>query len=168
MASARYTIRKGAQRKVQSYFDQSCGSIRPQLYSFGTRFYPSPCFGHIPSRCTLFWPPPIKKQVNFDPITDFKSILIPTLISGRIFFRCPDIKTQLISILTLKSKSFSNATQKPNQCRPTALKCSHFRPPTQLNQFHPCTDIKSNSIPRIEIKSIRTMHRKPSQFSCSY
>ena len=28
-------------------------------YSFGTRFYPSPCFGHIPARCTLFWPPPI-------------------------------------------------------------------------------------------------------------
>ena len=58
MASARYTIRKGGQRKVQSYFHQSCGSIRPQLYSFGTRFYPSPCFGHIPARCTFFWPPP--------------------------------------------------------------------------------------------------------------
>ena len=49
---------KGGQRKVQSYFDQSCGSIRPQLYSFGTRFYPAPCFGHIPARCTLFWPLP--------------------------------------------------------------------------------------------------------------
>ena len=42
VASARYTIRKGGQRKVQSYFDQSCGSIRPQLYSF------------LP--CTLLWP----------------------------------------------------------------------------------------------------------------
>ena len=38
-------------------FRPICGSIRPQLYSFGTRFYPSPCFGHIPARCTLFWPP---------------------------------------------------------------------------------------------------------------
>ena len=62
MASSRYTIRKGGQRKVQSYFDQSCGSIRPQLYSFGTRFYPAPCFGHIPARCTLFWPLPLNKQ----------------------------------------------------------------------------------------------------------
>ena len=43
VASARYTIRKGGQRKVQSYFDQSsCGSIRPRLYSF------------LP--CTLLWP----------------------------------------------------------------------------------------------------------------
>ena len=41
-----------------AYFDQSCGSIRPQLYSFGTCFYPSPCFGPIPARCTLFWPLP--------------------------------------------------------------------------------------------------------------
>ena len=23
-----------------------------------TRFYPAPCFGHIPARCTLFWPLP--------------------------------------------------------------------------------------------------------------
>ena len=23
-----------------------------------TRFYPAPCFGHIPARCTLFWPRP--------------------------------------------------------------------------------------------------------------
>ena len=25
----------------------------------GLVFYPSPCFGHIPARCTLFWPPPL-------------------------------------------------------------------------------------------------------------
>ena len=42
VASARYTIRKGGQRKVRSYFDQSCGSIRPQLCSV------------LP--CTLLWP----------------------------------------------------------------------------------------------------------------
>ena len=44
-----------------SPFDQSCGSIRPQLYSYGTCFYPSPCFGHIPARCTYFWPLPNNK-----------------------------------------------------------------------------------------------------------
>ena len=26
-----------------------------------TRFYPAPCFGHIPTRYTLFWPPPYCK-----------------------------------------------------------------------------------------------------------
>ena len=75
MASARYTIGKGGQRKVQSYFDQSCGSIRPQLYSFGTPFYPSPCFGHIPARCTLFRPPPY-----FFPCPLWSSLAIRTIL----------------------------------------------------------------------------------------
>ena len=27
-----------------------------------TRFYPAPCFGHIPAKCNLFWPLPKKKE----------------------------------------------------------------------------------------------------------
>ena len=40
-----------------------CGPISTNHVAlFGlscTRFYPAPCFGHIPTRYTLFWPPPI-------------------------------------------------------------------------------------------------------------
>ena len=82
MASARYTIRKGGQRKVQSYFDQSCGSIQPQLYSFGTRFYPPPCFGHIPARCTLFWPLPYIYYIYFEVY-----ILVPHIYIYILFER---------------------------------------------------------------------------------
>ena len=39
-----------------------CGPISTNHVAlFGlscTRFYPAPCFGHIPTRYTLFWPPP--------------------------------------------------------------------------------------------------------------
>ena len=48
--------------------------------------------------------PSYKKQVNFDTINEMNSILIPTLSSSR--FLCPDTKTQLISILTLKTSHF--------------------------------------------------------------
>ena len=88
MASARCTILKGGQRKVQSYFDQSCGSIRPQLYSFGTRFYHSPCFGHIPARCTLFSPPPFYNR---------------RLVHGNLFFFCDRQKIMISINLDLDS-----------------------------------------------------------------
>ena len=39
-----------------------CGPIstyRVALFGLScARFYPAPCFGHIPTRYTLFWPPP--------------------------------------------------------------------------------------------------------------
>ena len=39
--------------------------LRPIMWLYSasvvrTRFYPAPCFGHIPTRYTLFWPPPYK------------------------------------------------------------------------------------------------------------
>ena len=43
-----------------------CGPISTNhvaLFGLGcTRFYPAPCFGHIPTRYTLFWPPPKKNK----------------------------------------------------------------------------------------------------------
>ena len=55
------------------------------LFGLGcTRFYPAPCFGHIPARCTLFWPLPKsiytriknkKKQVHLGPIRTYVHIL---------------------------------------------------------------------------------------------
>ena len=49
-----------------------CGPISTNHVAlFGlscTRFYPAPCFGHIPTRYTLFWPPPIfiKRKDRYD------------------------------------------------------------------------------------------------------
>ena len=48
-----------------------CGPISTNHVAlFGlscTRFYPAPCFGHIPARCTLFWPLPQKNSgTHFD------------------------------------------------------------------------------------------------------
>ena len=76
-----------------------------------------------------------------------KTILIwtPSLISISSQFRstpissrywCPH-RTELIFDVDAKNKSFSTATQKPNQCRSTTMKWSHFRQPTQPNSFNP-------------------------------
>jgi len=64
VASARYTVRKGGQRRVRSYFDQSCGSIRPQLYSV------------LP--CTLLWPYSNKVYL----VLATAQYSIPTLYAG--------------------------------------------------------------------------------------
>ena len=61
-----------------------------------------------------------------------------------------------------KNKTFSTASQKPNQCRSTTLKWSHFRKPThQSNTFHlTLTGIKLSSIPHTEIKWVWTTYSK--------
>ena len=59
-----------------------------------------------------------------------------------------------------KNKSFSTATQKPNQCRSTILKWSHFRQPTH-NRIHfilHWNQVKFD--PNTEIKTIWTTHTK--------
>ena len=41
-----------------------------------TRFYPAPCFGHIPARCTLFWP--LSSKVHLVLATAQNKILNPS------------------------------------------------------------------------------------------
>ena len=125
-------------------------------------------------------------------MTEIKSISAPTLISSR--FRCPDTKTEVISIQrpktshfrpphknqansdpTLKRNQFRPPTQQRNQYRPPTQQPNQFRPPTQQpNQFYPYAEIKSISIHRTKIKAISInpeiyksieMHtQKPSHF----
>ena len=72
-------------------------------------------------------------QVNFAPIAEIKSNMMLTPISSR--FRRPDA-TPVNFDPDAKCKPLSTSTQKPNQCRSTTLKWSHFQQPTHENQIH--------------------------------
>ena len=58
------------------------------LYVFGlscSRFYPAPCFGHIPTRYTLFWPLPKKNnQVHLGPMYNLRPHIVRRVLSTRL------------------------------------------------------------------------------------
>ena len=85
---------------------------------------------------------PSLKSINY-PHSNIKSTSMPRHENPVIFD--PDAR----------NKSFSTATQEPDQCRSTALKWSHFRQRTQqLNLFHPT----------LESSKFRSYTLKSSQF----
>ena len=117
---------------------------------------------------------PHAKTKNFDLIAEIKSISIPTLIPSP--FRCPDTKTGLISIQTLKTsnfglphknqrnfdayteiKSVSTTHTTTKSISMLTLKPRDFRPPYETSQFRPPTQKPSQSIlTRKKLFSART------------
>ena len=114
-----------APHKNQAYFDQTLKSYQFRSILYSSQSWCLDTKANLTAIQTLkpshFRPPqitksnpilrnhvksdtPHKNQVNFDPITDIKSIVIPTLISGR--FRCPDTKPVQASIHTLETSHF--------------------------------------------------------------
>ena len=81
--------------------------------------------------------PPYKNRVNFDPLLKSSQFRSPLYIQVNLY---ASTQTRLISIQILKQ--------------------SHFDPHKKLSQFRSSHEIKSSSIPHIEIKPISTTHTK--------
>ena len=97
-----------------------------------------------------------RRHPDLNPIAEIKSISIPTLISSQ--FRCPDTKTEVIWLQTLKKVVFNRFT-KTRSIPIAAPKSSQVRSPTlKWSQFRPHT-----ANPRQSTFTLKENHFRPAQ-----
>ena len=114
---------------------------------------------------TSHFRPTFKNQVNFYHPHNTRINFNPTLKSSPFD---PPYRNQVHLDHPHKNDVIFHAYPASNVIFGQHKSNKSFLAPTQPNQFHPCTEIKSSSILHIKIKSISTTITKPSQFPCSH